>query len=62
MTTQLRQSQTVTEQEPEVARLFRAWEYLRSEQKEDLIYLAQSMANRNRKERRKNVNSLAKAA
>ena len=38
--------------EPEVARLLRAWEYLSTEQREDLIYLAQSMANRNRRERR----------
>jgi hypothetical protein len=38
--------------ESEVARLLRAWEYLTTEQREDLIYLAQSMANRNRRERR----------
>jgi hypothetical protein len=38
--------------EVEVARLLRAWEYLNTEQKEDLIYLAQSIANRNRRELR----------
>ena len=38
--------------EPEMARLLRAWEHLQWQQKEDLIYLAQSMANRNRRERR----------
>jgi hypothetical protein len=50
------------EREPEVARLFRAWEHLRPEQKEDLIYLAQSMASRNRRERRENQQSFAQAA
>lgn len=38
--------------EPEMVRLLRVWESLRSEQKEDLVYLAQSMANRNRREQR----------
>jgi hypothetical protein len=38
--------------EPAMARLLRAWEVLAPYQKEDLVYLAQSMANRNRREGR----------
>jgi hypothetical protein len=47
--------------EPEMVRLLRVWESLRSEQKEDLVYLAQSMANRNRREHR-SQKAMGKAA
>lgn len=47
--------------EPEMVRLLRVWELLRSEQKEDLVYLAQSMANRNRREQR-SQRAIGKAA
>ena len=56
------QKQTAVIREPEMARLVRAWELLRPEQKEDLVYLAQSMVNRNRRERRNGTRALAKAA
>ena len=48
--------------EPEMSRMARAWEFLRPEQKEDLIYLAQSMVNRNRRELRKTTKHFARAA
>ena len=47
--------------EPEMVRLLRAWENLQPEQKEDLVYLAQSMANRNRRAQR-SQKALGKAA
>jgi len=54
--------QALAIREPEMSRLARAWEFLRPEQKEDLIYLAQSMVNRNRKELRKATKHFARAA
>ena len=39
--------------QPAMARLLRAWEVLTADQREDLVFLAQSMVNRNRRERRK---------
>jgi hypothetical protein len=57
-----RKSQGAIDQGPQAGRFFRAWEELTSEQKEDLIYLAQSMVNRNRRERRNGQKSFARAA
>jgi hypothetical protein len=57
-----RKSQGAIDQGPQAARFFRAWEELTPDQKEDLIYLAQSMVNRNRRERRNVHKSFARAA
>lgn len=52
----------INAKEPQMARLVRVWDDLRPEQREDLVYLAQSMANRNRRERRNNHKTLVHAA